>query len=763
MKTNGLLSTGYSTRLCLAAVGVFFCAMLGDRLFAQTWNTNASGTWGVAGNWTPGSVPNAVDATATLGSVITSNRVVTVSSPVTLGNLIFNDNNRYTVTGSTLTFDVSAGSAGISAFGAGGAGGGHAIGSAISLNDSLVVNRDSAGALTLTGAIANNGNSITVNAANSVVFSGAVSGGGGFIKSGNATVTMRGAAANTFTGDTQINEGILSLSKSTGITAVAGNLNIGDGTGAAGSAGVTVASREQIANASAVTIASDGRLTLNASRTETIGALNATSGTASVVLSTSSTLYVGNGTSPAGSFAGVISGAGNFRKIGNGTLTLSGANTYAGATTLTSGVLNIRNSTALGTAAGATTVSSGAQLQLQGGISVTENLTISGTGVGGTGSLRNISGNNTLGGSVVRAASATIQSDAGRLTFSGPMRGNNTLTVTGAGDTAISGQVSGSTSAILYKTGAGTLTLSGANTYAGRTEINGGTLSIGADNNLGAAPVAATTGHLRFAGGTLDSTATFTLNANRRITLNAGGGTFAPDAGTTLTYAGVVSGVGGLVKTDAGTLRLSGGAGNNTYTGTTTVSGGTLALGKTSGQNAVGTGAILLNSGGTLLLENSNQIGNSTAMTLAGGTFSTGTGFSETLGALTLASDSAITLGSGIHNLRFGASNLAAWSPSATLTIYGWSGTGGLGGTAGQIFFGTGTTALTLAQLSLITFNGYTGAQLLASGELVPMAVPESRAVLAALLVLGVVLWRECGRFSFGSQREGKLPLDLRQ
>jgi len=747
MKINRVCGARYLPRLCSAVLGVFLFFAFHGRAPAQTWNTNASGTWGVPGNWTAGGVPNAVDATATLGSIITANRVVTIASPVTLGNLVLNDDNRYTVTGSTITFDVSAGSSGISASGAGGGGTGHAIASALSLNDNLVVNRDSAGALTLSGTIANNGNSITVNAANSVVFSGAVSGGGGFVKNGNATVTLSGAAANTFAGATQVNEGILSLSKTAGIAAVAGNLTIGDGTGAAGSAGVTVVNNDQIANAAAVTIASDGRLTLNASRSETIGALNATAGTASVVLSTGSTLYVGNGTSPAGSFAGVISGAGAFRKTGNGTLTLSGANTYAGATTLSAGVLNIQNSSALGTSAGATTISSGAQLQIQGGLSVTENLTISGTGISGTGALRNISDNNTLSGSILRAAAATIQSDAGRLTLSGAMTGNNTLTVTGAGATAMTGVMSGSTAAVLIKTGTGTLAISGANTFAGRTEINGGTLSINADNNLGAAPAAATAGQLRFAGGTLDTTTSFTLNANRRITLNAGGGTFAPDAGTTLTYAGVVSGVGGLVKTDAGTLRLSGAAGNNTYTGTTTVSGGTLALAKTAGQNAVGTGAILLNSGGTLLLESSNQIGNTTAITLAGGTFSTGSGFSETLGALTLTSDSAITLGSGIHNLQFGASNLAAWSPTATLTIYGWSGTGGFGGTAGQIFFGTGSTALTLAQLSSISFSGYSRAQLLATGELVPIAVPESRAVLAALLLAGVILWRERKRF----------------
>lgn len=124
-------------------------------------------------------------------------------------------------------------------------------------------------------------------------------------------------------------------------------------------------------------------------------------------------------------------------------------------------------------------------------------------------------------------------------------------------------------------------------------------------------------------------------------------------------------------------------------------------------------------------------------MTLAGGNFSTGTGFSETLGSLTLTADSSITLGSSIHNLQFAASNLLGWSPGATLTIYGWS------ATAGQILFGNTNASLTADQLSQINFDGFAGVQLLASGELVPMAVPEIHAVLAALLLTVIVLWRE--------------------
>ena len=88
------------------------------------------------------------------------------------------------------------------------------------------------------------------------------------------------------------------------------------------------------------------------------------------------------------------------------------------------------------------------------------------------------------------------------------------------------------------------------------------------------------------------------------------------------------------------------------------------------------------------------------------------------------------------------------WNPDATLTIYGWSGTGGLSGIAGQIFFGTDANALTFDQLSHISFNGYSGAKLLANGELVPMAVPEPAVFMAALLLAGLVLCREIKFFN---------------
>ena len=79
-------------------------------------------------------------------------------------------------------------------------------------------------------------------------------------------------------------------------------------------------------------------------------------------------------------------GATAINKLGSGTLVFGGANTYAGVTTISEGVINIRNSNALGTTVGGTSVAAGAVLELQGGITIgTEALALSGT-------LRNVSG-----------------------------------------------------------------------------------------------------------------------------------------------------------------------------------------------------------------------------------------------------------------------------------------------------------------------------------------------------------------------------------
>src|SRR5262249_43291289 len=116
--------------------------------------------------------------------------------------------------------------------------------------------------------------------------------------------------------------------------------------------------------------------------------------------------------------------------------------------------------------------------------------------------------------------------------------GGNNLNATVAGTNA------GIRGSSLTKIGAGTQTLSGKNTYDGPTRINGGVLSISSDANLGTAPGSPTPGKLVIDGGTLQTTASFTLNANRGIALGpssgSGGGTIDLASGTTLTYGGAV-------------------------------------------------------------------------------------------------------------------------------------------------------------------------------------------------------------------------------
>ena len=126
----------------------------------------------------------------------------------------------------------------------------------------------------------------------------------------------------------------------------------------------------------------------------------------------------------------------------------------------------------------------------------------------------------------------------------------------------LSGVVSGGPLSELN--GAGTLVLTGTNTYTGGTTLQFGILQIGADANLGDA-----SGALKMnSGGQLQTTATFT--SARAVTL--GGGTFEPSGATTLTLSGLLSGSGGLTLNGAGTLLLS--DASNSYTGGSTITAG---------------------------------------------------------------------------------------------------------------------------------------------------------------------------------------------
>ncbi|MEI7956988.1 MAG: autotransporter-associated beta strand repeat-containing protein, partial [Verrucomicrobiota bacterium] len=403
----------------------------------------------------------------------------------------------------------------------------------------------------------------------------------GLTKDGPGVVELKGT--NTYTGTTHVVEGTLSLFN-----------------GAA------------IADTGAVNLDNTPGVQLLLTSHETIGSLSGGgSGGGNVELGTN-TLTLGDGNSTR--FDGIISGSGgSLTKQGSGTLTLGGANTYSGATRISEGVLNIRNSSALGSGAGTTTVVSGAALQIQGNIAVAgEALTLNGMGIAGTGALLNVSGTNTYAGLLTLANNSRINSDAGSLTLSNPgtIIGSYALTVGGSGDTSISSNIGCGS---LTKDGIGNLTLSGANSYTGDTIVTAGTLRM-------ANPLAIPSGSGK---GNVSLAATTTLDLNNTgVTVNGLSGTgrvtnlqtgsaslTVGGNNQTCTFDGVIGdgfGLTALAKVGTGTLTLTA---DNSYSGGTTIAAGALRV---SGDSKLGiaadtptAGNIVIQAGATLAITES--------------------------------------------------------------------------------------------------------------------------------------------------------------
>ena len=308
-------------------------------------------------------------------------------------------------------------------------------------------------------------------------------------------------------------------------------------------------------------------------------------------------------------FNGVISGDNSIAINQASNVIFKAANTYTGDTFVNAGTLQFQ-----------TVGSSASSVIRVGNISGTDTATLSlseptgGQTIGSTVVIRagssgvktvkatNTSGTNTYSGNFFLDADVTISADSagGTLTLSGTTLDlkNQTMTVTGSGNTNISGTLQQSTgSGKLVKSGTGLLALSATNSYTGSTTINGGTVSIAADNNLGTAPGAATDGAVTFAGGALRATSTMTLASTRNPQFNTGGGTYDVASSATLTVAGIQKGTGGYNKTGPGTLVLTSGA--STVTGQIIVTGGVLQIGTSGmiGGTGAGAGTITLDGG----------------------------------------------------------------------------------------------------------------------------------------------------------------------
>jgi autotransporter-associated beta strand protein len=403
------------------------------------------------------------------------------------------------------------------------------------------------------------GNTLTANNSSATTFSGVIDGSGNFVKGGSGDFTLNGPTSNTLTGTTFVYSGTLSMQKVKGVTAIAGDLVIGDGTNAATVR--TVDTDNQIADTSTVTVNNAGYLN-----------------------------FAG--------LAGVDGAPNNFDNI---------------ALLRVKGFVNIPTLFTLGVNGLELTGGTGAN---NGGVNGMIRL---GNSTGPAGVLDFLSGTFTT---LASSATAWIDTNAGggntgRLN----LVGDRTFAIADGGaaiDLAVAAAISGSGG--LIKTGAGHMRLSGTTqagsangganrtaSYTGATEVREGTLSVTANNGL------PSTTFLTI-GGAAGTSGVFDMN-NQNQTIaglssaGAGTGNTVTNSGATLStltvntgsdssYGGLLSGSMSLVKSGSGTLRLA--SGSSTYSGTTTVSAGVLSISNTTGGlytvSAAGAGLLVGNS-----------------------------------------------------------------------------------------------------------------------------------------------------------------------
>jgi autotransporter-associated beta strand protein len=346
-------------------------------------------------------------------------------------------------------------------------------------------------------------------------------------------------------------------------------------------------------------------------------------------------------------FGSPLSGYGGLTKLGAGTLTLSASNSYTGVTTVSGGTLQLGNgSTANGAVQGdilnqsAVVFANPLPQTYSGVISGSGGLTMAGPGT------FTLTGSNTYSGSTT-VNGGTLQLGDGAAA-NGSVQGNilNESAVVFATPLAqtYSGVISGNGS--LTMAGSGTLTLTGSNTYTGGTTIaNCGTLQLGDG--------AAANGYVQ-----------------GNIVLNWGNLAFANPLPQT--YAGVVSGNGNLIMAGPGTLTLTG---SNTYSGFTTVSGGTLQVGSGGGTGSVGSGSLWVDSGATLAFNRGDAYTVPNAIIGYGGLIQAGSG------ALTLTASNSYSGGTTVAGGTLVAENAAA-IPSGSLLEVGPGGSVVLGNPA---------------------------------------------------------------------------------
>ena len=583
----------------------------------------------------------------------------------------------------------------------------------------------------IVGDVANAG-TLAVNSTGDITL-GTVSGAGALTKAGAGTLTLTGDA--TYSGATTISAGTLRLGGGSSAITLAGNIANNGTLAIDRSADLTLAG----------TISGTGALTKDGTGTLTLTANNTYSGGTTI---SAGTLHLGNG-GTTGTITGdivnhgalvldrsnfliignLISGTGSLEQAGSGFTFLTAANTFSGATTITDGQLVLGHALALQnstlTLDGAGVFDFNGTDATLGGLAGTNDLSLGSLAItvgnngddttyagvlGGTGSLTKtgagtltLSADNTYSGGTTLSA-GTLQLGDGGTTGSilGDVANSGTLAFNRSDDLAFTGAISGPGG--VAQNGPGVLSLTGANTFTGDVTINAGRILLGSASEFATNTVVNnTTDGLDLNGfdatlGGLSGTGDLALGAQ---TLTVGGN------GNPTTYAGALSGTGGLTKTGAGTLVLSGA---NTYTGGTTLSAGTLQLGNVGTTGSL-VGDVATTAGSTLVFARTDtglalsgvisgtgavqQAGVGTTTLTGANTYSGGT----TISAGTLQLGDGGTTGSLVGNVTTAAGGTLAFNRSNNLTY-----SNVISGAGGLTQAGTGTLILTANQ----TFTGTT-------------------------------------------------------
>jgi autotransporter-associated beta strand protein len=508
------------------------------------------------------------------------------------------------------------------------------------------------------------------------------------VQQGTGTTTLSGV--NTYTGATTINAGVLQA---------------GSGTA--------------FGTDSSFTLNGTGSLHLNGF-SDGIGSL--AGGASTTVLLGNKTLSITNIFAGAGIFNGVISGAGGSINMGGYVLDLTNANIYTGGTTISAGTLEVDNASGSGTGNGAITIMPGGVLQIgngggdvngsvNGGAAVTDNGNVtfaraaftfpnSITGTGsvteiGSGDAVTLTGNNSYSGATtvqVGTLNANSSSSLGNGLSDVDVIAGGTLKLNSS--SAVVGSISGDSSGTINM-GSSSLTTGASNlttTFAGQIQGSGQLIVVGTGSTIltgnspynGPVTIPGSAATLQIGDGATTGAGLVNVNS----VTDAGTLKFAPALTDNITYQFNISGTGNLTVAGPGTITLRG---NNSLSGLTSVTGGTLADGR--GNAFSSNGDMQVDTAGTLKVNFNETVGN-LQNGAAGGTVNLASGATLTsLGMDYLADFQGVISGNGTFAISNGVQGL-----SGNNTYTG----GTLVSGDGEIFIGSNTALGT----GVLTFNG---------------------------------------------------------